>query len=300
MVSTVERVHPMPETDPQSSKVRPQVAGVRVAVVELATLNEQVLSDGAEHGRGESANDDGDRLRVKIPAETLKLRREQGHVGMVHLEGGVSAPATCATHSTMGILDLVESLLCSVLPSSQGSGSHKANLHGSGGDLSVELVQPLPGRPSRLRLRLHDPNQLRHGCGRRPRERPQPVQSDLEQLRVYIQGVADASSGEARAIIESAGMNVRRPGLRDKQALNVKAGPVTGSVVVGAKAAADRATYEWQYSKVGEPWLDVEPTRQARKALHGLAAGSTYRFRVRSVTRAGRGDFGEIASVWVT
>jgi hypothetical protein len=126
------------------------------------------------------------------------------------------------------------------------------------------------------------------------------VQSDLEQLRVYVQGVADASSGKARAIIESAGMNLRRPGLHDKPVLTVKAGPVTGSVVVVAKAAGDRATYEWQYSKVGELWTDVEPTRQARKAFNGLAAGATYRFRVRSVTKVGRSDFGEVVSVLVT
>jgi predicted phage tail protein len=95
-------------------------------------------------------------------------------------------------------------------------------------------------------------------------------------------------------------MNVRRPGLRDKQALTVKAGGVTGSVVVVAKAAGDRATYEWQYSKVGEPWIDVEPTRQARKAFSGLAAGGRYRFRVRSVTQAGRSDFGAVVSGLVT
>jgi hypothetical protein len=67
-----------------------------------------------------------------------------------------------------------------------------------------------------------------------------------------------------------------------------------------AKAAGDRATYEWQYSKVGEPWIDVEPTRQAKKALNGLAAGTTYRCRIRSVTKAGRSDFGEVVSVLVT
>jgi hypothetical protein len=75
-VSTVERVHPMPETDPQSSEVRSQIAGVGVAVVELAALDEQVLDDRAEHGWRESANDDRDRLCVEIPAEALKLRRE--------------------------------------------------------------------------------------------------------------------------------------------------------------------------------------------------------------------------------
>jgi hypothetical protein len=69
------------------------------------------------------------------------------------------------------------------------------------------------------------------------------VQSDLEQLRTYVQRVADGSPGEARAIVESAGMSVKRPGLHDKPPLAVKAGLVSGSVVVVAKAAGDRATY---------------------------------------------------------
>jgi hypothetical protein len=73
----------------------------------------------------------------------------------------------------------------------------------------------------------------------------------------------------------------------------------SGTVVVTAKAAGDRATYEWQYSQVGEPWIDVEPTRQARKTFDGLVAGRTYQFRVRSVTRAGRSDFGQVVSFFV-
>jgi len=57
-------------------------------------------------------------------------------------------------------------------------------------------------------------------------------------------------------------MSLKRTGLHDKQHLAVKAVPVTGSVVVD-----------------------------------GLVAGATYQFRVRSVTQAGRSDFGEVASL---
>jgi hypothetical protein len=124
------------------------------------------------------------------------------------------------------------------------------------------------------------------------------VQSDLERLRIYVQTVADAST-EARAIIASAGMSVKRPGLHDKQPLAVKQGLVSGSVVVVAKAAGDRATYEWQYSQVGEPWIDMEPTRQAKKIIDGLVPGRSYQFRVRSVTQAGRSDFGHAVSFLV-
>jgi hypothetical protein len=67
---------------------------------------------------------------------------------------------------------------------------------------------------------------------------------------------------------------------------------VSGSVVVVAKAAGDRASYEWQYSRLGEPWIDGSPTRQAKKMLDGLVPGRVYPSRVRTVTREGGSDFG--------
>jgi hypothetical protein len=93
---------------------------------------------------------------------------------------------------------------------------------------------------------------------------------------------------------------VKRPGLHDKPLPTVKAGPVSGSVVVVAKAAGDRASYEWQYSRVGEPSIEVSPTGQAKKALDGLVAGGLYQFRVRTVTQEGRSDFGDGVSFIVT
>jgi predicted phage tail protein len=94
-------------------------------------------------------------------------------------------------------------------------------------------------------------------------------------------------------------MSVKRPGLYDKPRLAVKAGPVSGSVVVVAKAAGDRASYEWPYSRVGEPWIDVPPTRQAKKVLNGLVPGSMYQVRVRALPLGGRSDFGNAVSFMV-
>jgi hypothetical protein len=34
---------------------------------------------------------------------------------------------------------------------------------------------------------------------------------------------------------------------------------------------------------VGEPWIDVAPTRQAKKVLDALVPGRAYQFRVRAV-----------------
>ena len=74
---------------------------------------------------------------------------------------------------------------------------------------------------------------------------------------------------------------------------------MSGSVVVVAKAAGDRATYEWQYARLGEPWMDVAPTRQAKKMLDGLVPAVMYQFRVRAVTREGRSDFRDAVSFMV-
>jgi hypothetical protein len=62
-------------------------------------------------------------------------------------------------------------------------------------------------------------------------------------------------------------------GSSERTLRGAQAGPGSGSVIVVAKAAGDRATYEWQYSRdLGEPWIDVSPTRQAKKVLDELVA----------------------------
>ena len=88
-------------------------------------------------------------------------------------------------------------------------------------------------------------------------------------------------------------------GSSERTLRGAQAGPGSGSVIVVAKAAGDRATYEWQYSRLGEPWIDVAPTRQAKKVLDGLVAGRVYQFRIRAVTRTGRSDFGDAVSFMV-
>jgi hypothetical protein len=66
-----------------------------------------------------------------------------------------------------------------------------------------------------------------------------------------------------------------------------------------AQAAGDRATREWQYSRVGEPWIDLSRTRQPKKGLDALLGGRVYPFRVRAMNRAGRSDFGDAVSLIV-
>jgi hypothetical protein len=74
--------------------------------------------------------------------------------------------------------------------------------------------------------------------------------SDLQALRGYVQTVADADPGNAAAIIESAGLTVRKTATRHARALAAKPGSVSGVATITAKVVSRRASYEWQYSTV--------------------------------------------------
>src|SRR5579859_1790810 len=68
----------------------------------------------------------------------------------------------------------------------------------------------------------------------------------LKQLRAHIQTVVDASTENGAAIIESAGLAVRKSVTRRARTFAAKAGSVSGSVKITAPTASHRASYEWQ------------------------------------------------------
>jgi len=70
----------------------------------------------------------------------------------------------------------------------------------------------------------------------------------LQQLRGYVQSVADATPETGAAIIESAGLTVRKIPTRGKQAFVARQGALSGSAIVTAVSAGPRSSYEWQYS----------------------------------------------------
>jgi hypothetical protein len=125
------------------------------------------------------------------------------------------------------------------------------------------------------------------------------VRADLEHERDYVQGVADSNVSTAESIIESAGMSVKKVTLHPKEAFTVKPGSVSGSVTLIAKAAAHRASYDWQQSLDQKTWTDLPSTLQAKTEVTGLTPGSTYSFRFRAVTKTGEGDFSQIVSLLV-
>jgi hypothetical protein len=122
----------------------------------------------------------------------------------------------------------------------------------------------------------------------------------LEQLKGYVQKVADANLETAAAVIQSAAMVVRKTPVRAKRVFTVKQGTVSGSVTLISASAARRASYEWEYSSDGgKTWQLLPATLQAKTSTTGLAAGSTYSFRYRAVTKTGAADWSQPISLLV-
>ncbi len=123
---------------------------------------------------------------------------------------------------------------------------------------------------------------------------------DLQQLRGYVQGIADANVDNAASIIQSAGIAVKRTAVRPPRVLAAKPGAVSGQVELITNAADRRASYEWQYSTDGgKTWVSLPVTLQAKTAVPGMTPGATVTFRYRPVTKAGEGDWSQPTSLLV-
>jgi hypothetical protein len=122
----------------------------------------------------------------------------------------------------------------------------------------------------------------------------------LQHLRAYIQVTADADMENWGAIIESAGVAVRKTPTRHARTFAAKPGAVSGVATVVAAAAARRASYEWQYSSDGgKTWVTAPSTLQAKTHVSGLQPGSTVSFKYRPVTKTGEGDWSQPVSLLV-
>ncbi|HEY6460052.1 MAG TPA: hypothetical protein VIY73_07865 [Polyangiaceae bacterium] len=78
-----------------------------------------------------------------------------------------------------------------------------------------------------------------------------------------MQSIADLTPETGAAIIESAGLSVRKANPRGRRTFAVKQGAVSGAAVVTAATAGARSSYEWQYSvDGGKTWVDAPATTQ--------------------------------------
>ncbi len=122
----------------------------------------------------------------------------------------------------------------------------------------------------------------------------------LQQLRGYVQAMADATPEDGAAIIQSAGLAVRKIAVRAARAFAAKQGSVSGTAKITAVSAGHRSSYEWQYSvDGGKTWVAAPATIQAKTTVGGLASGTTVQFRYRTVTKAGEGDWSQAVALLV-
>ena len=122
----------------------------------------------------------------------------------------------------------------------------------------------------------------------------------LRQLESYVQNQADANLENGAALIESAGVAVRKTPVRKPRTFNAVQGPTSGSVKLVAAAAARRASYEWQYSTDGgKTWIYAPGTLQAKTTITALTPGASVQFRYRPVLKAGDGDWSQAVTLIV-
>jgi len=127
------------------------------------------------------------------------------------------------------------------------------------------------------------------------------VVTDLNQLRAYVEGIADADPANAAAIANSAGMELRKASVLKKNDVNVKAAKVSGSINVTARVGTrQKQSHEWEYSTDGgKTWATAAPTTQAKTTIIGLTVGVTVLVRHRAVTGTGPTNWSDAASVVV-
>jgi hypothetical protein len=116
----------------------------------------------------------------------------------------------------------------------------------------------------------------------------------LQQLRGYVQTIADADAENSAAIIQSSGFAVKKTAVRKPRVFAATQGAVSGAAKLVTRSAGPRSAYDWAYSiDAGKSWVLLPSTVQAKTTATGLPAGVTVLFRFRSVTRIGEADWSQ-------
>ncbi len=148
---------------------------------------------------------------------------------------------------------------------------------------------PVPVRRSRRSRRQPTSSRPPRRPRWRGRRAPSPARNEkkavllglLKQLRAYIQGIADAAATDGPAIIESAGIAVRKTTTRTARVFSARPGAVSGVAKLVAASAGPRVSYEWSYSiDGGKTWVEAPATMQAKTQIAGLTLAMTVQFRI--------------------
>jgi hypothetical protein len=123
----------------------------------------------------------------------------------------------------------------------------------------------------------------------------------LQELRFYVQKIADADPQNAAPIVQSSGLPSRSTPVHKARVFGARSGKMSGSVDVLAPVARKGASYEWQYSlDGGKTWTEAAPGTRARTTLTGLPVASQVQIRYRSVApKAGPSDWSQALTVVV-
>jgi len=118
------------------------------------------------------------------------------------------------------------------------------------------------------------------------------LRETLLHLGDYVQSVGESQAGAAdilavQALVESAGMQLRKASVHAKQVFAATSGPEPGSVVLTAPASPQRDSHEWQAGADPSAWTSLPSTRKARTRVTGLPVGSPHYFRHRTLTKDG-------------
>jgi hypothetical protein len=118
----------------------------------------------------------------------------------------------------------------------------------------------------------------------------------LERLRCYVQTLADQSSDSAAAIVESAGMDIKKSSGHGRGPFRGRQGPSSGTASLLTERKKGEASYEWQFSTDAVTWQTGAWTVKASALITGLEPGKRCYFRYRPVTQAGLGDWSQVIS----
>ena len=122
-----------------------------------------------------------------------------------------------------------------------------------------------------------------------------------KRVRNAIQDVLDGMQNvnDAVALMVSLGLHPRAYNRPPKPELSVSMADLPDLVKLVAKAVSGAGSYYWEFSLDAKVWSKAPETMQAYTTISGLAAGQTYYFRFRALTRAGHSAYSQIVSFMV-
>ncbi len=123
----------------------------------------------------------------------------------------------------------------------------------------------------------------------------------LKQLLAYVEAIANSDEPNGIAIIESAGMSVRKPATRKPKVFTAVTGPTPGSVLLNTKAQP-RSVYIYQMTT--DPttltsWVTISTSQVVKYLKTGLTSNTKYYFRVAVVTKSVEAPWSPVLSVFV-